>query len=226
MSIQIRGRDPRTQLIRRPGGALNLMDDGSWEGREKFTCAWTSVRRLAPIRNLTPHQEFPTLLCTLCGIVRTKAGMADLDVTYRGLFDAPPPTLEPTTSTGEQPVETHDLFRDVSEEDQEKIRNYFEKGGTKPTLTGSAQKLFQKKLKGIASYVAPSTIVKVVTLSAGQPFSIADVGTVYQGIPIDLPNQYMSWLKTSKTWRRLGGMWITQEDYQLSGRNGWDADLY
>jgi len=203
-----------------------MLDDGSWEGQEKFTTMWKSAPSLAPKRNLTQHPDFNSLLCTKCEIARGKAGTADLTVTYRGLFSIPDADGAPTTCTGEQPVETHDLFRDVSEDDLDKIKKYFSDGGEKPTLTGAALKLFQKKLKGINSYVAAATTYRNTTLSATRPTSISDVGTIFAGLPIDLPNTYMAWLKTSKTWRRIGGVWIIDEDYQLSGRNGWDPDLY
>ena len=138
----------------------------------------------APMRNATPHPDFPALICISCEANRLKPGnVAELYVTYRGFIAKP--------------------------QDDGKFLGF------------AADSPFA----GIDSYLYPSTTYRRTFSTSGRPTSLSGVGKINSDVPISVDNG-ATWLFTSKTWSRQGGLYSITEEYLLSGPKGWDTTIY
>lgn len=223
-NIKIRG-DKLSAVRRTHGATLDQLADGSWEGTVTFFCLWNQVHLLAPRRFVTQHPDFTSLTCSDVKCVQLRPGVVGRIVaTYRGLLDPDvEPTEEITVNTGEAPIETHDKFVTVL-------------GGVRATPKNGA--IFDaegkfagwkadSKFAGVTAYLSPGTIYRVSKPQTERPTSIAGVGKPGTlPTPIDLPNQFMGWLLISMSWTRTGAIYLVTREFQLSGRKGWDVDIY
>ncbi len=216
-----------TGLIRQSGDTCEMQEDGTWIAEVKYVCRWLNVVQLAPRRNSSQHPDFSSLKCISCAVVRIKPGLtAELTVRYRGILDASglgsaDTTEEIVSSTSEAPIETHPLFVD-------------ELGGTKASPLNGA--VFDDNGKflgfsadsdfaGVESYLIPSTVYRRTTPTTEAPNSIAGVGKISGDVPITTDGD-KTWLFSSRTWRRSGGVYDLTEEYALSGDGGWDDIIY
>ncbi len=224
--LQIRG-DRLTQLRRTHGGTLENRDDGSVVGREVFYCLWKSVSSLMPKRNKSQHPDFSTLICSTAIATRMKPGIvAKIDVTYSGFLGGDPGqddwVQELAAATRQEPIETHpDFVAKIGGKKGAELNDaVFDDDGK---FVGFKQ---TSKFAGVKSWLVCGTSYRIRRTSSGRPNSIKDVGTRKQpAIGIATPEK-ADWLLVARTWRRSGGVYEINEEWQLSGPKGWDTTIY
>src|SRR5229473_6902448 len=191
MAANFRG-DQLIGLRRQTGDTFRQLEDGSWNATTKYVGRWPDIMYYAPMRNATPHPDFPALICISCEANRLKPGnVAELYVTYRGFiakpqddgkFNVDTGTEEVVAGTSEAPIETHPKF--VSDI-----------GGSKLSPIAGSGAIFDENGKflgfaadspfaGIDSYLYPSTTYRRTFSTSGRPTSLSGVGKINSDVPI------------------------------------------
>jgi len=229
--MNIRGNQV-TGLLRTHGGTIEFKDDGSVEAKEKFICRWESIPSVAPKRNSSLHPDFNSLTCVTCTGTKLRAGVAELYATYSGYFVSPTVpggeesiddwVQELVATTRSEPIETHPEFESSL-------------GGTAlGPINGAIYdsdgifKGFKQDslFAGIKSYLVPTVTYRLTRSSSVKPSGVSDIGQISTpAVSISIPAG-SSWLLTSRSWRRNGGIYTVSEEWLLSGKNGWDVTIY
>ena len=160
--------------------------------------------------------------------------------TYEGfLVGLPEPVYSLNLSLSEEPIELHPDFQDFAgkpsaplngavfvDPDTQKITSDDARGvfrEFRSTLSGGA-----KNLKaGIESFLSPGATWEEISFSSTRPSDLGSLGT------IDEPSgsnptfgSGRNWIYSGATYTRRGGIYEIRKTWLLSGRNGWDTDIY
>lgn len=133
------------------------------------------------------------------------------------------------------PLPAHPRYADLTAEEQKEVKDFVQNpiDGSKalPDWSGFAgvtemAELATKMLAGQESYYEPSVILRKTFFSSSLPSGdklgkIKIPGVYYGAQPTDA-----NWLLVSVSARGQSGAYTVTEEYELSGENGWDADLY
>jgi hypothetical protein len=133
------------------------------------------------------------------------------------------------------PLPAHPRYADLTAEEQKEVKDFVQNpiDGSKalPDWSGFAgvtemAELATKMLAGQESYYEPSVILRKTYFSSSIPSGsklgkIKDPNIFYAAKPTDA-----DWLLVSLSARGQAGAYTVTEEYELSGENGWDADLY
>jgi hypothetical protein len=133
------------------------------------------------------------------------------------------------------PLQAHPRYADLTAEEQKEVKDFVQNpiDGSKalPDWSGFAgvtemAELATKMLSGQESYYVPSVILRKTYFSSSIPSGsklgkIKDPNIFYAAKPTDA-----DWLLVSLSARGQSGAYTVTEEYELSGENGWDADLY
>jgi len=186
------------------------------------------------LANFAQHPDFSNMLLQRRSGQRTEPGYWTVSYTFEGfLFEAPDPVYELATSLSQEPIQTHPDFESTiagtpaaplngaifvdpdtgwqSEKTNAIFKEFGAGGGAK---------------QGVEAYLVPGAEWRETTFQTSRPSGIRDVGT------IDTPNgsppsvSGRDWLAWSETYIRRGGIYQVQTVWKLSGRNGWDTDIY
>lgn len=226
MAIRIRGNQLNT-LVRQHGGTITYLDDGSTEGVEIFHCKWERINTLMPQRNKTKHPDFSSLTCATSSAVKLPGGVAKISVTYRGFLAGGEPSQndwvqELMASTRQEPIETHPKFTSdiAGTPASPKNEAIFDDQGKFIGFKATS------KYAGVKGYLVAGTTYRLRRTSGGRPASISDVGTISSpAVGVGIRGS-MNWILVARTWRRSGGVYEINEEWQLSGPKGWDRTIY
>jgi hypothetical protein len=133
------------------------------------------------------------------------------------------------------PLQAHPRYADLTAEEQKEVKDFVQNpiDGSKalPDWSGFAgvtemAELATKMLAGQESYYEPTVILRKTYFSSSIPSGsklgkIKDPNIFYAAKPTDA-----DWLLVSLSARGQSGAYTVTEEYELSGENGWDADLY
>lgn len=183
------------------------------------------------------HPDFSTMLLTRRTGQRGKPGWWTVNYVFEGfLVSSPSPTYELTTSLSQEPIQTHPDFA-----------TFAGTPSTNPPINGSvfvdpdtgfesrksnaiwkefAFKGTANEKAGIESYLAPGCEWRETKFQTTEPTGIRDVGTIENPAG---PNPSLSgrdWLAWGETYVRRGYIYQVTSTWKLSGRNGWDTDIY
>lgn len=141
-------------------------------------------------------------------------------------------------SCTEQPLLTHPLFKNLSEEEQDALMAVA--GGASPEDTfgkddkiikdaiksEAGKKALEKMRKGQISFLCPGGVYsESSTVAAVSLAGVGKKGSPGSGAPA-VGSGY-NWLKEGVRARRTGtGNWRQTVSWRLSGAGGWDTDLY
>lgn len=231
-------------LTQTPDFSLTRDKSGLWTGSQTYYCQKENLETLAPAR-YSAHPDFSWLVCDgdlECtgeegGWVRIVAkyyGVIDIDVALSN-----PPEYAIGRTTADEPLETSPRFVDaLSVEDireaVELAKNPVRKDdGTisAPDQTGWAPlktELFEKLQGGRESFRDPRTTYSKKWVSADKPTTeIATVGYIDtpDGDPPTLESG-RNWMNIGVTSNQRGEVWENEQNWEGSGRGGWDADEY
>ncbi len=134
------------------------------------------------------------------------------------------------------PLQAHPRYSDLTAEEQKEVKDFVQNpiSGSKALpaswadFAGTVEmaELATKMLAGQESYYEPTVILRKTYFSSSIPSGsklgkIKDPNIFYAAKPTDA-----DWLLVSLSARGQSGAYTVTEEYELSGENGWDADLY
>ena len=217
---------------------LHLNPDGSATASLTYKCTSESAFVVIPAY-LSAHPFIPELKCYESDLDQELGGIVRITTIYKGVLASNPEELAQhdfARTTTESPIETHPKFYvpidnpPVSPSDLAVIELALQNAQPPPsTLTGAARTLYDKKLRGIESFLRPGGIYKKTYASPDIPGAalMNQVGKIATpGKPAPTPPSGQNYLCVGVSWTKQAGVVTIMEDYQLSGPGGWDPDLY
>lgn len=217
---------------------LHLNPDGSAQASLTYKCTENSQFATVPAY-LTPHPNYPSLLCYESDVDREPGGIIRVTSIYKGVFATNTNELaqhESQRSLTEAPIETHPKFalpRDnppVNAANLAAIELALQNNtGGSSSWNAITRLLFEKKRRGIDSYLKPGAIYKKTYVQREIPTSadLAKVGKITTPpSPAPGPPSGQNYLMMGLSWTKQAGVVTVTEEYQLSGPGGWDPDLY
>ena len=134
------------------------------------------------------------------------------------------------------PLEAHPRYAALTAEEQKEVKDFVQNpiSGSKAfpsewsSFAGVAEmtELATKLLAGQQSYYVPSVILRrtyyASSLPSGKKLGKIDSPGIYYAAMPDNAN----WLLVSLSARGESGNYTITQEYELSGEDGWDADLY
>lgn len=168
------------------------------------------------------HPVFPLMEITRATGTMGVDGFWGISYVYEGVLGAmPEPTYELNGSLEAQPIQTHPDFETFA-------------GTPSAPLNGAIfdeQEAFVEfgisggKKAGIQSFMDPSATWTKVSFSVIKPM-LRDLGKIEAppGQPPKMSSR--NWLFWGVSSRKRGGVWELRETWKMSGRGGWDEDVY
>lgn len=202
-----------------------------------FTSGLLAEGAAYPARPPATSSAYPNMSLTRRTGQRGKPGWWTVNYVFEGfLVSLPDPTYELTTSLSQEPIQTHPDFA-----------TFAGTPSTNPPINGSvfvdpdtgfesrksnaiwkefAFKGTANEKAGIESYLAPGAEWRETKFQTSRPTGIRDVGTIESpaGSPPTLSGR--NWLAWGETYVRRGHIYQVTSTWKLSGRNGWDTDIY
>lgn len=187
------------------------------------------------LADFSPHPRFTSMELTKRSGQRAQPGWWTVNYTFEGfLLSLPEPTYELTTSLGQEPIQTHPDFETFAGTPAAPLNGSVfvdPDTGYKSEKVNALWKEFAysgtaSNKAGIDSYLAPGAEWRETTFQTTRPTGIKDVGTIDSPSG---PNPSVSgrdWLVWSESYIRRGKIYQVTTVYKLSGRNGWDDDIY
>ena len=233
---------------------IELDETGVGSAVLQYSCGYEHAVRL--VRALRAHPEFPWLTRKKATIKRVPGYIAEVTITFEGVDPDPSPSgtgsgaqEEALSEDGEsvtyslegavdsEPIETHPNFPDFAgkpgdpatwvngAEFDKKTGEFL---GFRPLIAGTPN-----PRAGIKSYLSPGLIYTRVR-------TIPDRTKITQGVNLSAlgristpPPSYLlpnvgnrNWLKTTARLESIGNGLRLHESWKLSGRNGWDEEIY
>ena len=178
---------------------------------------------------------FPNMSLTRRTGQRGKPGWWSVNYVFEGfLVSLPDPTYELTTSLSQEPIQTHPDFSTFAGTPASPNNNSIfidPETGLRSQKINAIWKEFAvsgsaNEKGGIESYLAPGAEWRETKFQETRPTGIRDVGTIEPPVG---PNPTLSgrnWLAWGETYVRRGHIYQVTSTWKLSGRNGWDTDIY
>ena len=216
--------------------------DGSGEATLTYKTT-TAGFTLASLPNpLSPHPAYSQLKLYEAQAKREPGNVMAVTCTYRGVIVGNKFTFsqqEFTVNTSSEPIETHPLFSEpianppVSPTELATIQKFLD-NNTVPVYTKDVTNatdagvmLYNKKRRGIDSYLNVGGTYKLSYIQADIPSEYTAIGKITIAPPLaPIPPGSRTYLYTGLSWRKQGGVVSVNEEYTMSGFNGWDTDLY
>ena len=216
--------------------------DGSGEATLTYKTT-TAGFTLASLPNpLSPHPAYSQLKLYEAQAKREPGNVMAVTCTYRGVIVGNKFTFsqqEFTVNTSSEPIETHPLFSEpianppVSPTELATIQKFLD-NNTVPVYTKDVTNatdagvmLYNKKRRGIDSYLSIGGTYKLSYIQADIPSEYTAIGKITIAPPLaPIPPGDRTYLYTGLSWRKQGGVVSVNEEYTMSGFNGWDTDLY
>jgi len=179
------------------------------------------------------HPDYGNMELTRRRGTRTEPGWWTVNYTFEGfLFTLPSPVYELTTSLSQEPIQTHPDFETTIAGTPASPKNgaifVDPDTGWISEKTNAVFKEFSASdaKGGIDSYLVPGAEWVETKFQRSRPSGIRDVGTIDEP---NGPNPSVSgrdWLAWSESYVRRGSIYQLRSAWKLSGRNGWDEDIY
>lgn len=241
MASSIIGSLPQTQ----PDGDTLTMDEmgGGEATLTKIYKASTFTLSLIP-PPLSAHPEYSTLKLYTATVERMPGDLKKLVLTYKGVLLSNAKVYmveEAQRSTSSEPIETAPLFYDgdaaeskIKPEELAAIKRALDANQPYDDInkfknaTKLGIKLYKKMALGITNWLRSGTQYSQTFIQGTIPKDYSGVGTIESprdGNPPRAPKG-QNYLYTGMTWRKEGGRVTVTKEYLLSGRKGWDKEIY
>ena len=217
---------------------LHLNPDGSAQASITYKCTTESSFAVIPAY-LTAHPFLPDLKAYESDLDQEYGGIIRITTIYKGVLAENPEELaqhDYGRTIAEAPIETHPKFAvpyanpPVTPTDLAKIELALQNAQDPPaTLSVIAKLLYDKKRRGIESFLKPGGVYKKTYVSNDYPGAglVNQVGKISEpGSPAPTAPDGQNYLCIGVSWTKQAGVVTIMEDYQLSGPGGWDPDLY
>lgn len=159
--------------------------------------------------------------------------------TYEGfLVSLPEPVYSLSSSLSEEPIELHPDFETFAGKPSAPLNGaVFVDPDTQQITTDDDRGVFREffatvggvaNLKaGIESYLSPGATWQEIYFSASRPTDLGSLGEIdAPSGPNPTIGSGRNWLYSGADYTRRGGIYEVRKTWLLSGRNGWDSDIY
>lgn len=227
-----------TGAIYQASRPLHLNPDGSAQASLTYKCSSDSAFVVIP-QYLSVHPFIPQLKCYESDLDQEEGGIVRITSIYTGVLANNPEELaqhDYNRTTTEAPIETHPKFAvpyaspPVTPAQLATIELALQNAQPPPsTITGAARLLYDKKVRGIESYLKPGGIYKKTYASESIPgAAIMNLAgkIATPGSPAPTPPDGQNYLCIGISWSKAAGVVTIMEEYQLSGPGGWDPEIY
>jgi len=187
------------------------------------------------LADFAAHPNFTTMLLTRRTGQRSKPGWWTVNYVFEGfLLSAPDPTYELTTSLSQEPIQTHPDFSTFAGTLASPLNDAvfvdpdtgFESRKNNAIWKEFAFKGSNNEKAGIEAYLAPGAEWRETKFQTTEPTGIRDVGTIETPAGPNPSLAGRDWLAWGETYVRRGYVYQVTSTWKLSGRNGWDTDIY
>ena len=185
--------------------------------------------------DFAPHPRFSSMALVRKTGQRGKPGWWTVNYVFEGfLLQLPQPMYELAGSLSQEPIQTHAnfatiagtpavpannaIFVDPDDRKRSKKSNaIFKEFGYTATANTKA---------GVSSYMEPGAEWRETTFETSEPSTLSDLGKINSpsGPAPSLGGR--NWLAWSHSYQRRGHIYQVTTTWKLSGRNGWDSDIY
>jgi hypothetical protein len=156
----------------------------------------------------------------------------EISADYAGVIGTPEAVYELDSSAIEEPIETHPDFEDFAGTPEDPLVTGGKKGNEFGAVfnqdTGAFEGFVYGDKRGVRGYLAPGAVWRMTQVQSEAPVEgVEDTGVIdpapYGPIPAAGTR---NWLYTGMTYEQRGGCYTVRYEWKLSGRRGWDADIY
>lgn len=231
--------------VEQPNNVVKKNYDGTGEATYTYKCIKGSAHEIGPAY-LSPHPktDFQRLQAVDVSIEHEPGDIVKVTTVYKGVLvtDAEAQTRAVhscETSAVEAPIETNPLFSGnpgeappVTGEELAAIEKSLQNVDPIPPdkLGAKAKLLWEKKRRGITSYLAPRIVYRKTYVSSNPPGAdvIAALGKIVPAPPPPCPPAPpgQNWIFSGAPYTKEGNIYRITLESMLSGRYGWDKDLY
>jgi hypothetical protein len=159
--------------------------------------------------------------------------------TYEGFLNSlPEPVYSLSSSLSEEPIELHPDFQTFAGKPSAPLNGaVFVDPDTQKITTDDSRGVFREfmatlggvaNLKaGIESYLSPGATWQEIYFSTSRPTDLGSLGEIDSPSgPNPTIGSGRNWLYSGADYTRRGGIYEIRKTWMLSGRTGWDADIY
>lgn len=187
------------------------------------------------LADFAPHPRFGNMALSKRSGTRQEPGFWTVTYTFEGFLEKiPDPTYELTTSLSTEPIQTHPNFTTTIAGTPNNRQNGAIFVDPDTGFDSEASNAIWKEFDssgtpnkaGVDSYLSPGAEWKETKFQYTRPSGIRNVGT------IDSPSgnaptvSGRDWLAWAESYVRRGAVYQVTSVWKLSGRNGWDTDIY
>lgn len=187
------------------------------------------------LQDFAPHPRFSSMALQRRSGQRSKPGWWSVSYQFEGfLFSLPEPTYELVASLSMEPLQTHPDFVQMAGTPAAPLNgaifidpdNLFRSEKENAIFKEFANTGGANIKSGVDSYMEPGAEWRETRFSVARPTGLKSVGSIDtpNGSPPALSGR--DWLLWSETYFRRGHIYQIQTTWKLSGRNGWDQDIY
>jgi hypothetical protein len=218
-----------TRIYRQPGrSTLKVSKDSVATATEEYRGVYAVVVAQSP-RIDDVHPDFPGLLVTDKTITNDK-GIGIAQVQYKGLDPAqnpnalPPPIYELDVSLNQEPIATHPDFDDIIDAagGEGEGKAVFSEDGV---FVGFG-KDSGANLVGVTEFLDATARWTKRYLSLSAPTGAGNVGKISSPEGPNPTYAGRNWLYAGLSYSRQGGIYQITKVWLLSGRGGWNTEIY
>jgi hypothetical protein len=185
------------------------------------------------------HPRFTAMAVSRADWERIMGGsFYDVTYTYEGfLLSLPEPVYSLDTSLAEEPIELHPDFDTIAGSPSSPANGaIFIDPDTGKITTDNTRGVFREfaavvggvaNLKaGVEAYLSPGARWVENSFSTTRPGDLGSLGEIDSPSGSEPSFGSRNWLYDGASYTRRGGIYQIQKSWLLSGRNGWDPDIY
>lgn len=185
------------------------------------------------LADFATHPDYGNMELTRRRGTRTEPGWWTVSYTFEGfLFTLPEPIYELTTSLSQEPIETHeDFITTIAGTPAAPLNGAIFIDPESYKISEKTNAVFKEfsagtVKAGVTSYVNPGAEWVETKFQRSRPSGIRDVGTIDEPSGPEPTVAGRDWLAWSESYVRRGSIYQVRTAWKLSGRNGWDTDIY
>jgi len=185
--------------------------------------------------DFAPHPRFSSMALVRKTGQRGKPGWWTVNYVFEGfLLEIPEPIYELTTSLSQEPIQTHEDFETIAGTPDNPLNGSVfvdPDTGFKSAKSNAIWKEFAFKgsanpKAGVTSYMSPGAEWRETKFQTKRPTSLRDVGTIESPSGPNPSVSGRNWLAWAESYVRRGHIYQVTSIWKLSGRNGWDEEIY
>jgi hypothetical protein len=244
-SIIWRGSEHLATLLEDVPAQIEFNEDGIASATLAYSCLWENAADL--VGQITRHPDYYWLKRKTATISREEACLARASISFEGVppqtsefgeDDASDPTYSLSGDLSTEPIETHPTFADfagtVNAPNVANGASFVQAGEDRGRFLGFLPKDVANPKAGVRSYLEPALTYSETRVYSNINGSFSGASMNKLGKIDDPPSSKVlptvsenrSWLLSSCNIESVGDGFKVTRSWRLSGRNGWDEDIY